>query len=173
MPLLTDILLEPKSSNAQPIHPEETISVDPETGAEKGTKPARFDLIPTDAIEKLARVFGYGSQKYEDNNWRKGYNWSLSYAAALRHLNAFWGGEDLDPESGLPHVSHAAWHCLVLTTFMKEQPGKDDRFKSQEVVRELTPNEFKVDIPSLSEEEQEMLVESGIITRDDLNKALS
>ena len=101
---------------------------DPDTGAQKGSKPERFDLIPTEPEKWLARVYGMGAAKYDDHNWRKGYAWSLSYAAMMRHLNAFWSGEDLDPESGLPHLAHAAWHCFTLMTFMTEHPEKDDRY---------------------------------------------
>ena len=101
---------------------------DPDTGAQKGSKPERFDLIPTGALTELARVYGHGAGKYDDHNWRKGYAWHLSYAAMQRHLNSFWGGEDYDPESHLPHLAHAAWHCFTLLTFMKEHPEKDDRY---------------------------------------------
>lgn len=101
---------------------------DPDTGAQKGSKPERFDLIPVQALEELARVYGMGAEKYDDHNWRKGYNWSLSYAALSRHLNAFWRGEDVDPESGLAHMAQVAWHAFTLYTFMKEHPEKDDRY---------------------------------------------
>ncbi len=101
---------------------------DPDTGAQKGSKDERHDLIPSGALAALARVYGYGAGKYDDHNWRKGYVWSLSYAAMQRHLRAFWGGEDYDPESGLPHLAHAAWHCFTLLTFMEEHPEKDNRY---------------------------------------------
>jgi len=101
---------------------------DPDTGAQKGSKPERFDLIPAGALAQLSRVYGEGARKYDDHNWRGGYAWGLSYAALQRHLTAFWGGEDLDPESGMPHLAHAAWHCFTLLTFMEEHPEKDDRY---------------------------------------------
>lgn len=102
--------------------------VDPDTGAAKGKKDEAFALIPAEALEDLARVYGFGAGKYDDHNWRRGYKWSLSYSALQRHLHRFWSGEDNDPESGLPHLAHAAWHCMTLLTFMREQRNKDDRF---------------------------------------------
>lgn len=105
---------------------------DPDTGAQKGSKPERHDLIPIGALKALALVYGVGAQKYDDHNWRAGYRWSLSYAALQRHLTAFWNGEDIDPESGLPHMAHAAWHCFTLITFMHEHPEKDDRYDRTE-----------------------------------------
>jgi hypothetical protein len=97
------------------------------TGGQKGQKPERFDLIPAGPLKMLARVYGMGCAKYSPRNWEKGYEWSLSYAAMQRHLWAFWGGEDTDPESGLPHVIHAAFHALALAEFMKTHPEMDDR----------------------------------------------
>lgn len=98
------------------------------TGGEKGTKDARFDLIPADALFQLAEHYGFGARKYDDNQWRKGYEYSKSYAAMQRHLNAWWGGEDTDEETGSSHLSAAAWHCFTLLTFMKDYPEFDDRY---------------------------------------------
>jgi len=105
----------------------ERIVTDPVTGGKKGTKLARFDLIPPQATWHEAEVYGYGATKYEDHNWLKGYKWSLSYAALQRHLHAFWAGEYLDPESGLPHLAHVKWHCNTLMTFKERDLGTDDR----------------------------------------------
>lgn len=101
--------------------------VDPVTGGRKGMKQERYGLIPVNAIAELARVYGYGSQKYDDNNWRKGYRWGLSYDALQRHINAFWSGEEYDEESGLHHLAHAMFHLAALFTFHTEGLGTDDR----------------------------------------------
>ena len=100
------------------------------TGAEKGTKPERFDLIPQEALAYVARHYGVGAAKYSAHNWRKGYEWSKSFAALQRHANAFWSGEDIDEETGSPHMASVAFHALALLTFMEEQPGFDDRYKA-------------------------------------------
>lgn len=117
----------------------ETRVTDPTSGAQKGQKLERFDLIPVPALQELARVYGMGAQKYAERNWEKGYAWSLSYAALQRHLNAFWNGEERDPESGLSHLAHAAFHVFALLTYAGPAPpvgsgvftgtnrGKDDR----------------------------------------------
>lgn len=89
-----------------------------ETGGQKGVKLARFGMIPTYPLRLLAERFGKGAQKYPSvnglDNWRRGYPWSLSYDAMMRHLTAFWGGEDIDPDSGQPHLAAVAWHAFVL-----------------------------------------------------------
>lgn len=99
------------------------------TGAEKGMKDERFDLIPPDALAAVARHYGIGARKYAAHNWRKGYEWSKSYAAMQRHATQFWGGEDIDEETGSPHMAAVAFHALALLTFMVEHPEFDDRYK--------------------------------------------
>ena len=66
------------------------------TGGQKGTKIERFDLIPVGPLTELAAHFGRGARKYDDHQWRKGYEWSKSYAAKQRHDNLFWAGFDYD-----------------------------------------------------------------------------
>jgi len=106
---------------------DERIVTDPTTGGMKGQKDVQLHALPWEALQQLGRIYEYGSRKYEDYNFRKGYAWSLSFDALLRHLFAFWSGEDLDPESGLPHTAHAAWHALTLSLFSEAEKGKDDR----------------------------------------------
>ena len=110
------------------------VRVTSSTGGAKGSKGARFDLIPTGPLWELAEHYGKGAQKYERvngiDNWRNGYDWSLSYAALQRHVNAFWNGEDIDPENGSKHIIAAAWHCLALAHFAEDEKLRelfDDR----------------------------------------------
>lgn len=105
----------------------ETRYVDPETGGEKGTKLARFDLIPEIPLYALAEHYGRGARKYEDDNWRRGYPWSISFAALNRHLWTWWNGEDLDPELGSHHLDAVAWHAFTLREFTETHPGLDNR----------------------------------------------
>ena len=91
------------------------------TGGMKGQKNDRQDLIAVPFLQELGLVCGFGAEKYDDDNWRKGYSWRLSYGAMKRHINAFWAGEEKDNESGLPHLAHAAWHCMVLMTFANNE----------------------------------------------------
>lgn len=101
--------------------------VDPETGGEKGTKLARFDLLPPGALWQIAEHFGRGADKYEARNWERGYKWSLSYGALLRHLMAWWNGEDDDPELGSPHLAAVGFHVLALLHFAEHHSDGDDR----------------------------------------------
>lgn len=102
---------------------------DPVTGGQKGQKDARFGGMDAWAALELARVYGYGEGKYERFNYLKGYAWSLSIDALFRHLFAFLAGENADPESGLLHTAHVAWHAQTLTAFALRGLGTDDRYQ--------------------------------------------
>lgn len=102
---------------------QEVRVTDPKTGGQKGSKIERFDLIPAEVRRQDALVYGGGAKKYDDDNWRKGYRWRLSLAAAYRHINAWEQGETYDPELtelvGEPvhHLAAARWHMGTLMTF--------------------------------------------------------
>jgi len=90
----------------------------------------RYDLVPPDALNELAHVYTYGASKYTDRNWEKGMDYGRVFAAIQRHLWAFWSGEELDKESNLHHLAHAAWGCLTLLSYSIRRVGEDDRVKT-------------------------------------------
>lgn len=98
------------------------------------TKP-RMSLVPAALLRGVARVLMHGAKKYAAHNWRKGMAWSEPTSAALRHITAFNEGEDLDPESGLSHLWHAACNLAFLVEY-EANPHLyrqfDDRFKRPE-----------------------------------------
>lgn len=116
---------------------DEVVVVNEKTGGMKGSKLERFDLIPGGPLRELARHYGKGAEKYDDYNWRKGYDWKLSYAAMQRHANAFWEGEDYDEETGSKHIIAAAWHCFALAHFMESHPELDSRKERPDTQKEI------------------------------------
>jgi hypothetical protein len=74
-----------------------------------------WNLLPFKALAQVVGVLTYGARKYAPENWRKVANPRERYfAAALRHLVAWKGGEKIDPESGLSHLGHALCCLLFL-----------------------------------------------------------
>lgn len=106
---------------------EEVRVTDPQTGGQKGAKPADYEQIPVWPLEQVARVYEYGGKKYAKGNWLKGYAWSLSQSALLRHIHAFRSGESTDAESGIHHLAHAAFHLFALMEWERRGLGTDDR----------------------------------------------
>ena len=89
-------------------------------------------LVPPEVITEIADVLAFGANKYGPNNWRDdGYctEWSRTYSSLQRHLNAFWSGEDNDPESGLSHLAHAMTQLAILMVHRKDgNHHMDDRY---------------------------------------------
>ncbi len=104
------------------------VKVTSATGGSKGKKPLEVGGVDPLARAELGKVAAFGAQKYDRGNYLKGYDWSLCVDAMHRHILAFESGEDLDEETGLPHMAHAAWHGLALTSFYLRGIGTDDRF---------------------------------------------
>ena len=86
-------------------------------------------LLPPEAMIEIAEVLQFGANKYGDHNWRAGLDWSRVVGAVLRHIFAWLGGENNDPESGHSHLAHAACGLMFLLTYKATKAGKDDRYK--------------------------------------------
>lgn len=99
------------------------------SGARYNDGKVDLSLIPLSTLEDEARVWMHGARKYAPFNWMKGMEWSVPLACALRHLAAFQRGEDIDAESGLPHLAHAMCNLRMLTLYGKTYQEGDDRPK--------------------------------------------
>ncbi len=89
----------------------------------------RMDLLPMDSLVEVARVLSFGANKYAPRNWELGMDWGRLQGALLRHLAAWDQGQNLDPETGLPHLAHMACNALMLLALAQRGVGKDTRFK--------------------------------------------
>jgi len=75
----------------------------------------RYDLLGPQATEQTVAVLTHGAAKYGDTNWAKVEPFNDRYfAAVMRHLWAWRRGEEIDPDSGLAHLAHAAAGCHIL-----------------------------------------------------------
>jgi hypothetical protein len=86
-----------------------------------------WHLLPPDAIEEIVRVLEFGANKYGDRNWEKGMAWNRPFAALMRHMWAWWRGEDRDPETGITHLAHAGCCILFLLAYERRGVGDDNR----------------------------------------------
>lgn len=102
------------------------------TGIKYDEGKAELSMISATALTQLAKVLSFGAQKYERNNWRKGMNWDRLINATLRHVLAFNEGQDLDPETGLNHLSHAMCNLMMLIEYYYEELGTDTRYKVED-----------------------------------------
>ena len=87
----------------------------------------RYDLLPPELLEETARVLTFGAQKYSAHNWAQVASWSSYFSAMMRHMWAWWRGEDNDPETGFSHLAHAACCLSFLIAYQRRGLGEDDR----------------------------------------------
>ncbi len=77
-----------------------------------------MSLVQPEFTEAIADVLTFGAGKYGPNNWQKVDNAESRYMdALLRHLSAYRRGEDVDSESGLSHLAHAATNIMFILHF--------------------------------------------------------
>lgn len=89
-----------------------------------------YHMMPPYALEQVCRVFMMGREKYDEDNWRTGEGLSRigCYNSLQRHVQAWLAGEDLDPESHLSHMAHAAWNALAIMELERLFPEKEERY---------------------------------------------
>lgn len=69
-----------------------------------------------------------GAMKYGRHNYRvMGVRASVYYDATLRHLTAWWEGEDIDPDSQLHHLTKALASLTTFRDAMLADNWRDDR----------------------------------------------
>lgn len=87
----------------------------------------RTDLYSVHAYLGTCEVLTFGARKYTAWNWAKGINYMRLYGALLRHLTSWMLGQKLDPETGLPHLDHAAC-CLMFLQHYDRDPARYEAF---------------------------------------------
>jgi hypothetical protein len=69
-----------------------------------------------------------GALKYGRHNYRvAGVRATVYYDAAFRHLSSWFEGQDIDPDSGLSHITKAIAGLMVLRDSMLQENWVDDR----------------------------------------------
>lgn len=87
-----------------------------------------FSTVPAQVVAEVGLAMMEGGLKYGRHNFRDaGVRASVYYDACFRHLAAWWEGQDLDPDSGLPHVVKAIACLAVLRDSEIQGNWIDDR----------------------------------------------
>ncbi|NJO17714.1 MAG: hypothetical protein HC877_18850 [Thioploca sp.] len=88
----------------------------------------RFDLIPFDVLQEVAKVFTFGANKYSVDNWKNVENYKDRYfAAVMRHLASWRMNELKDKESKLYHLAHAATCIFFLLWFDMKNKNESNK----------------------------------------------
>jgi len=93
-----------------------------------GIRKAPLSTVPSGVIAELGVAMLEGAAKYGRHNYREaGVRGSVYYDALMRHIIAWWEGEDIDPDSGMNHVTKAIATLAVLRDSMMQDNWVDDR----------------------------------------------
>lgn len=129
--------LSPTSHIEDAVIVEEVVETAP-----KPPNPMKFDakktplrLLPIIPLYCIAKVFGFGARKYAANSWRskehEAVSWMRTFDSILNHLLLWAGGQDLDPQSGMPHLWHAGTQLMILINQVETKSGQDDRYHNE------------------------------------------
>jgi Domain of unknown function (DUF5664)/Domain of unknown function (DUF4406) len=93
-----------------------------------GIRRAPMSTVPAPVMAAIGIAMLEGALKYGRHNYRSiGVRASVYYDATMRHLMAWWEGEDLDPDSGLSHIIKALASLVVLSDSGLQGNLTDDR----------------------------------------------
>ncbi|MCY0910861.1 dATP/dGTP diphosphohydrolase domain-containing protein [Massilia antarctica] len=93
-----------------------------------GVKKAPLSVVPMGVVAEIGVAMLEGASKYGRHNYRAmGVRSSVYFDATMRHLIDWWEGEDMDPESGMSHITKALSSLTVLRDAQMQGMCTDDR----------------------------------------------
>ena len=93
-----------------------------------GVRKAPMSTVPANVLAEIGVAMLEGSVKYGRHNYRAaGVRASVYYDAVMRHLMAWWEGEDIDTDSNMNHITKALSCLVVLRDAQMQQMYTDDR----------------------------------------------
>lgn len=93
-----------------------------------GVRKSPMSTVPANVMMEVGVAMLEGAVKYGRHNYRAmGVRNSVYYDGTMRHLMSWWEGEDLDPDSGVSHITKAIASLVVLRDAMMNDMVTDDR----------------------------------------------
>ena len=135
----------------------------------QGASKPNLSRIPLRPLLETAAALEEGAQKYGPWNWRdEKVSETIYVDAAIRHLVQFLSGEDIDQDSGLPHIVKAIAGLLIIRDAQVHGCSIDTR----QVDQNLNMDGIRDHILSISEKypsvEEKPASEGCLISPDDV-----
>lgn len=128
--------------------------------AEKDGK-TPYEYLVLSVLEDDAHVHKHGGDKYGKRNWQLNEILASTYIGAMfRHYKAWSEGEDLDPDSGRPHLTHLRACCAVVMDGAKHGKLIDDRLDAWTNEPEAKPGQIIFDEAADITREQWVIIET-------------
>ena len=114
----TSIPIKPKKPSVKDTNPKDSI----------GIRKSPLSVVPLSIVQELGVAMLEGAAKYGRHNYREaGIRESVYFDATIRHLFAYWEGEDIDPDSGMSHLTKAMASLAVWRDAQIQGMYEDDR----------------------------------------------
>lgn len=81
----------------------------------------RYDLLPPEALQRMALHYEQGAIKYAPRNWEKGGLWSVNVNSAMRHLVVWLMGDDSED-----HLAACCWNLWAVMWYEKHHQELND-----------------------------------------------
>ncbi len=94
-----------------------------------GSLKPSYTAVPVPVLYEIGAALTEGARKYGGYNWRvAGVRTSVYIDATRRHIDDFWEGQDIDPDSGLSHITKAIASLVVFRDAqIQNMVANDDR----------------------------------------------
>lgn len=105
----------------------------------------KLGLIPYDALAEIAKVREFGIEKYKDDEGWRGVSITDFLDAALRHIYKYndIDRSELDEESGLSHLAHAAT-SLILALAVEKGIDRKLGEECEHLIKEVEAGRMKI-----------------------------
>jgi len=103
----------------KPTNPKDSVGI---------RKPRFYSGMPANVTREVSVGLMEGAMKYGKHNYREsGVRAHVYVDAAIGHISDYWEGEDIDPDSGLHHITKAIACLYVLRDAQMRDMCTDDR----------------------------------------------
>ncbi len=125
-----------------------------ETGATRSAdaEGVRYDLVPPEGVEAVARAMHVGAVTHGDNNWKKGLRNSILVNHAMRHIVEYMKEGNTKED----HIGHALANLMMLKWNEVNLPEFNDLNNiAEEFAEEMPPVKRRVGRPRKQESVKE------------------
>ena len=108
-----------------------------DTGATRSADASgtRYDLVPAEGVDAVARAMHEGAVTHGDHNWKKGLKNSVLVNHALRHIMEFMKEGSISED----HIGHALANLMMLKWNEANLPEFNDLDNTKEEFAEEMP----------------------------------
>lgn len=82
-----------------------------------------WGLVEFKALEPMVKALEDGAKKYRPDDWKKAYTQDELKDKMMRHLAAIMDGQEIDEDSGLPHIGHLMADAMFYSYFLTVKEG--------------------------------------------------